>query len=139
MRMRMTMTTMPLYCCPHPPHLKTILFQAVDSVLLIQFCSPPSCQCSHTRLPSNGSLIQLSVRQTEHTPEEDICVESYCVIVPSGQCAKYDGNSFQTICSVDAKLATQNEDGWTTIIGKQKKNGFKNCWDQEKENKRIHG
>jgi hypothetical protein len=71
-------------------------------------------------------------------------VESYCATValssatvPSGQYAKYHGNSSQAICSVDANLATQNEDGWTTIIGKHKKNGSKSL-DQEKENKRIH-
>jgi hypothetical protein len=57
-----------------------------------------------------------------------MCVESYCATValwsatvPSGQYAKYHGNSSQAICSVDANLATQNEDGWTTIIGKQKR------------------
>ena len=74
-----------------------------------------------------------------------LIVESYCATVtsssatvPSGQYAKYNGNSSQTtICPVDANLATQNEDGWTTIIGKQKKNESKSS-DQEKENKRIH-
>ena len=55
-------------------------------------------------------------------------VKSYCATVtsssatlPSGQYAKYDGNSFQTICSVDPNLATQNEDGWTTIIGNKRR------------------
>ena len=74
-----------------------------------------------------------------------LCVESYCATVtlssatePSGQYAKYDGTSSQAICSVDANLATQNGDGWTTIIGKQKRNGSKSL-DQEKESKRIHG
>ena len=38
----------------------------------------------------------------------------------------------------DLNYATQNEDGWTTIIGKQKKNGSKSL-DQEKDNKKIHG
>ena len=55
-------------------------------------------------------------------------VESYCATVmlssatvPSGQYAKYNGaNSHQAICSVDANLADQDEDGWTTIIGKHK-------------------
>ena len=72
-------------------------------------------------------------------------VESYCATValssatvPSGQYAKYHGNSSQAIrFVVDANLATQNEDGWTTLIGKPKKNGSKSL-DQEKENKRIH-
>ena len=73
-------------------------------------------------------------------------VKSYCATVtlsiatvPSGQYAKYDSNSFQTICSVDANLATQNEDGWTTFIGEQKKNGSKSLDQEEKENTRIHG
>ena len=61
-------------------------------------------------------------------------VESYCATVPSGQYAKYDSASSVTICSVDANLATQNEDGRTTIIGKQKMNGSKSL-DQEKRTK----
>ncbi len=71
----------------------------------------------------------------------DTAVVSYCATVtsssatvPPGQYAKYNGNSSHAICSVDANLATQNEDGWTTIIGKQKKNGSKSL-DQEKEKK----
>jgi hypothetical protein len=55
-------------------------------------------------------------------------VESYCATatlssatVPSGQYANYNGSSSQAICSVDANLADQNGDGWTTIIGKHKK------------------
>ena len=59
-------------------------------------------------------------------------VESYCATVtlssdtvPSGQYAKYDSASSKTICSVDANLANQNEDCWTTIIGKHKKNDKK--------------
>ena len=57
-------------------------------------------------------------------------VESYCATVtlssatvPSGQYAKYNGANSQAICSVDANLADQYEDGWTTIIGKHKKKG----------------
>ena len=57
-------------------------------------------------------------------------VESYCATVtlssatvPSGQYAKYNGTSSQTICYVDANLANQFEDGWTTIIGKHKRKG----------------
>jgi hypothetical protein len=41
--------------------------------------------------------------------------------IPSGQYANYDGSSSKAICSVDANLANQNGDGWTTIIGKHKK------------------
>jgi hypothetical protein len=55
-------------------------------------------------------------------------VESYCATatlssatVPSGQYANYNDSSSQAICSVDANLADQNGDGWTTIIGKHKK------------------
>ena len=72
-------------------------------------------------------------------------VESYCATamlssatVPSGQYAKYNGNSSQAICSVDANLATQNEDGWKTIVRKQKKNGSKTL-DHEMEHERTDG
>jgi hypothetical protein len=50
-------------------------------------------------------------------------VESYCATValssatvPSGQYAKYHGNSSQAICSVDANLATQNEEGGQLLL-----------------------
>ena len=81
-----------------------------------------------------------------YDPQNTEDVESYCATatlssatVPSGQYAKYNSTSSQVICSVDANLAAQNgRDGWTTIIGKQKRNGSKSL-DQEKENKRTHG
>ena len=79
-----------------------------------------------------------------YDPQNTEDVESYCgtatlssATVPSGQYANYDGSNSKAICSVEPNLATQNEDGWTTIIGKQKKNGSKSL-DQEKEHKRIH-
>ena len=75
-----------------------------------------------------------------YNPQNTEDVESYCATVtsssatvPSGQYAKYDGTSSQAICSVDANLANQNEDGWTTIIGKYKKK------DQENKETRKEG
>ena len=72
-------------------------------------------------------------------------VESYCATatlssatVPSGQYAKYNGSSSQAICSVDANLATQNGDGWKTIVRKLKKNGSKTL-DHQKEHERTDG
>ena len=72
-------------------------------------------------------------------------VESYCATatlssatVPSGQYAKYNGSSSQAICSVNANLATQNGDGWKTIVRKQKKNGSKTL-DHEMEHERTDG
>ena len=75
-----------------------------------------------------------------------VLVESYCATVtlssastvPSGQYAKYDGTSSQAICSVDANLANQNEDGWTTIIGKHKKKDQESK-ETRKEDKSFHG
>jgi hypothetical protein len=43
-----------------------------------------------------------------------------------------------TICSVDAIVANQNDDGWTTIIDKHKKNGQKGK-ETRKEDKSLHG
>ena len=72
-------------------------------------------------------------------------VESYCATatlssatVPSGQYEKYDGASYQAICSVDANLANQYEDGWTTIIGKHKKKGQEDK-KTRKEDETFHG
>ena len=64
-----------------------------------------------------------------YDPQNTEDVESYCATVtllsatvPSGQqYAKYNGANSQTICSVDANLANQYEDGWTAIIGEHKK------------------
>ena len=80
-----------------------------------------------------------------YNPQNTEDVESYCgtvtsssATVPFGQYAKHDGISSQSICSVDVNLANQNENGWTTIIGKHKRK------DQEskvtrKEDKSFHG
>ena len=72
-----------------------------------------------------------------YNPQNTEDVESYCATVtlssatvPSGQYAKYNGANSQAICSVDANLANQYEDGRTTIIGKHKRKG------QEKEKTR---
>jgi hypothetical protein len=74
-----------------------------------------------------------------YDPQNTEDVESYCATVtlssatvPSGQYANYNGTSSQAICSVDANLANQNEDGWTTIIGKHKKR-------ERKQEKSFHG
>ena len=100
---------------------------------------PVSLFAKHAAQITEGLLGNL------YDPQNTEDVESYCATVtlssatvPSRQYAEYYGNSSQTICSVDANLATQNGDGWTTIIGKRKKNGSK-ILDQENENKRIHG
>ena len=80
-----------------------------------------------------------------YNPQNTEDVESYwcatvttsSATVPSGQCyMKHNSASSKTPCSVDANLATQNEDEWTTIIGKQKKNHGSKGLDQGNENKK---
>ena len=101
-------------------------------------CIVPHAAFAFTLDHANAALCMSY--QTQH-----LRVESYCATatlssatVPSGQYAKYNGSSSQAICSVNANLATQNEDGWTTIVGKQKKNGSKTL-DQEMEHERTNG
>ena len=78
-----------------------------------------------SRVTTECEVVSFSIMNHE------VCRESramtYCATatlssatVPSEQYADYDGSSSQAICSVDANLANQNGDGWTTIIGKHK-------------------
>ena len=95
------------------------------------------CSIRHRR---GGAFYAKSILDVQLCRELQYCVTATLssATVPSGQYAKYNGSSSQAICSVNANLATKNGDGWTTIVGKQKKNGSKTL-DQEMEHKRTNG